>query len=176
MRNYLLFYTGPRDHRGDDGERLCRTGRAGGQGKWLTRSPSGPTIVQPDGAPDDVLRRGAHRQALRPWSTALRDVRPAPAQRARWLGLLGDNGRGQVDADQDHLGLPESRDSGSMLLHGQPYETEKAWDERAGERHRHRPTRDLALIDELSVYHNLFLRRERLLRPLPVLNNRRDEA
>jgi ABC-type sugar transport system ATPase subunit len=32
---------------------------------------------------------------------------------------------------------------------------------------------DLALIDELSVYHNLFLRRERLLRPLPLLDNRK---
>jgi ABC-type sugar transport system ATPase subunit len=31
---------------------------------------------------------------------------------------------------------------------------------------------DLALVDELSVYHNLFLRRERIFRPLPFLANR----
>jgi simple sugar transport system ATP-binding protein len=31
---------------------------------------------------------------------------------------------------------------------------------------------DLALIDELSVYHNLFLHREQLHRPFPFLNNR----
>jgi ABC-type sugar transport system ATPase subunit len=30
---------------------------------------------------------------------------------------------------------------------------------------------DLALIDQLSVYHNLFLRREPLFMPLPFLNN-----
>jgi ABC-type sugar transport system ATPase subunit len=31
---------------------------------------------------------------------------------------------------------------------------------------------DLALVDELSVYHNLFLRRERVFHPLPLLDNR----
>src|SRR6185312_15958046 len=31
---------------------------------------------------------------------------------------------------------------------------------------------DLALIDELSVYHNLFLRKERVHRPVPLLSNR----
>jgi simple sugar transport system ATP-binding protein len=31
---------------------------------------------------------------------------------------------------------------------------------------------DLALIDQLSVFHNLFLRRERLHKPIPFLNNR----
>ena len=35
---------------------------------------------------------------------------------------------------------------------------------------------DLALIDELSVYHNMFLRRERVHRPLPFLDQPRDEA
>ena len=30
---------------------------------------------------------------------------------------------------------------------------------------------DLALIDELTVYHNLFLRRERVHRPIPFLSN-----
>jgi ABC-type sugar transport system ATPase subunit len=30
---------------------------------------------------------------------------------------------------------------------------------------------DLALVDELSVYHNLFLRREPVFRPIPIINN-----
>jgi ABC-type sugar transport system ATPase subunit len=30
---------------------------------------------------------------------------------------------------------------------------------------------DLALVDQLSVYHNLFLRREHVMRPIPLLNN-----
>jgi ABC-type sugar transport system ATPase subunit len=32
---------------------------------------------------------------------------------------------------------------------------------------------DLALIDQLSVYHNLFLRREAVFSPIPILNNLR---
>jgi ABC-type sugar transport system ATPase subunit len=32
---------------------------------------------------------------------------------------------------------------------------------------------DLALVDELSVYHNLFLRREHVTKPIPFLANRR---
>jgi simple sugar transport system ATP-binding protein len=31
---------------------------------------------------------------------------------------------------------------------------------------------DLALVNELTVYHNIFLKRELLLMPLPLLNNR----
>src|SRR5262249_5581004 len=59
---------------------------------------------------------------------------------------------------------------GRMFLHGQPYEPKSVDDARA---HGIETVyQDLALIDELSVYHNLFLRRERVHRPLPLLANR----
>src|SRR5207237_2362802 len=60
--------------------------------------------------------------------------------------------------------------SGRMFLHGRPYEPKSVDDARA--KGVDTVYQDLALIDELSVYHNLFLRRERVLRPLPLLNNR----
>jgi ABC-type sugar transport system ATPase subunit len=58
-----------------------------------------------------------------------------------------------------------------MFLHGQPYSPKSVDDARA---HGIETVyQDLALIDELSVYHNLFLRKERVHRPLPLLANRR---
>src|SRR5947208_8577367 len=56
-----------------------------------------------------------------------------------------------------------------MFLHGQPYEPQSVDDART--KGVDTVYQDLALIDELSVCHNLFLRRERVLRPLPLLKN-----
>ena len=56
-----------------------------------------------------------------------------------------------------------------MWLHGQPYEPKSVDDARA--KGIDTVYQDLALIDELSVYHNLFLRRERVMKPLPLLRN-----
>jgi ABC-type sugar transport system ATPase subunit len=58
-----------------------------------------------------------------------------------------------------------------MWLHGEPYQPKSVGDARA--KGIDTVYQDLALIDELSVYHNLFLRRERLLKLLPLLDNRR---
>jgi ABC-type sugar transport system ATPase subunit len=57
-----------------------------------------------------------------------------------------------------------------MTLHGKPFEPKSVDDARA---HGIETVyQDLALIDELSVYHNLFLRKERVHRPIPLLANR----
>ena len=61
-----------------------------------------------------------------------------------------------------------------MFLHGEPYEPKSVDDARA--KGIDTVYQDLALIDELSVYHNLFLRRERVFKPMPLLANRADEA
>jgi simple sugar transport system ATP-binding protein len=58
-----------------------------------------------------------------------------------------------------------------MWLHGQPYVPKSVDDAR--EKGVDTVYQDLALIDELSVYHNLFLRRERLLKPSTLLANTR---
>jgi simple sugar transport system ATP-binding protein len=128
---------------------------------------SGPTIVPPDGAPDDVLRVEHIAKRFGP-VTALRDV-SLHLRKGEVLGLLGDNGAGKSTLIKIISGF-QKQDSGSMFLHGQPYEPKSVDDARA--KGIDTVYQDLALIDELSVYHNLFLRRERLLRPLPVLNNR----
>ncbi len=56
-----------------------------------------------------------------------------------------------------------------MFLHGEPYEPKSVDDARA--QGVDTVFQDLALIDELSVYHNMFLRRERVHRPIPFLAN-----
>src|SRR2546426_4169750 len=100
--------------------------------------------------------------------TALRDIN-LHLRKGEVLGLLGDNGAGKSTLIKIISGF-QKQDSGRMFLHGRPYEPKSVDDARA--KGVDTVYQDLALIDELSVYHNLFLRRERVLRPLPLLNNR----
>ena len=100
--------------------------------------------------------------------TALRDVN-LHLKKGEVLGLLGDNGAGKSTLIKIISGF-QKQDTGQMFLHGQPYEPKSVDDARA--KGIDTVYQDLALIDELSVYHNLFLRRERVFRPLPLLNNR----
>ncbi len=61
-----------------------------------------------------------------------------------------------------------------MCLHGQPYEPKSVDDARA--KGIDTVYQDLALIDELSVYHNLFLRRERVHAAAAAARQQADEA
>jgi simple sugar transport system ATP-binding protein len=126
-----------------------------------------PGIVGPESAPDDVLRVEHIAKRFGP-VTALRDVN-LHLKKGEVLGLLGDNGAGKSTLIKIIAGF-QKQDSGSMFLHGRPYAPKSVDDARA--QGIETVYQDLALIDELSVYHNLFLRRERVLRPLPLLNNR----
>ncbi len=126
------------------------------------------TIVGPVSAPDDVLRVEHIAKRFGP-VTALRDV-SLHLRKGEVLGLLGDNGAGKSTLIKIISGF-QKQDSGKMFLHGQPYEPKSVDDARA--KGIDTVYQDLALIDELSVYHNLFLRRERLMKPLPLLDNRR---
>jgi ABC-type sugar transport system ATPase subunit len=85
------------------------------------------------------------------------------------LGLLGDNGAGKSTLIKIMTGF-QKQDSGKMFLRGQPYEPKSVDDAR--DKGVDTVFQDLALIDELSVYHNLYLRRERTHKPLPLLANR----
>jgi ABC-type sugar transport system ATPase subunit len=100
--------------------------------------------------------------------TALRDVN-LHLRKGEVLGLLGDNGSGKSTLIKILSGF-QKQDSGEMYIHGQPY-TPKSVDE-ARAAGIETVYQDLALIDELSVYHNLALRREKVHRPLPFLANR----
>jgi ABC-type sugar transport system ATPase subunit len=123
--------------------------------------------IAPSRSDDDVLRVEHIAKRFGP-VTALRDVN-LHLRKGEVLGLLGDNGAGKSTLIKIICGF-QKQDAGEMFLHGRPY-APKCVD--------HARTlgidtvyQDLALIDELSVYHNLFLRREKVHRPLPFLANR----
>src|SRR5438093_2160291 len=126
-----------------------------------------PAVVGPTSASDDVLRVEHIAKRFGP-VTALRDVN-LHLRKGEVLGLLGDNGAGKSTLIKIISGF-QKQDSGRMFLHGQPYEPKSVDDARA--KGVDTVYQDLALIDELSVFHNLFLRRERVWRPIPLLNNR----
>jgi simple sugar transport system ATP-binding protein len=133
--------------------------------------PDAPTpaadIVPPSSAPDDVLRVEHIAKRFGP-VTALRDVN-LHLRKGEVLGLLGDNGAGKSTLIKIICGF-QKQDSGQMFLHGKAYEPRSVDDARA---HGVEAVyQDLALIDELSVFHNLFLRRERVHHPIPLLANR----
>jgi simple sugar transport system ATP-binding protein len=124
--------------------------------------------VAPSSSPDDVLRVENIAKRFGP-VTALRDVN-LHLKKGEVLGLLGDNGAGKSTLIKIISGF-QKQDSGQMFLHGEPYLPKSVDDARA--KGIDTVYQDLALIDELSVYHNLFLRRERVLRPVPLLDNRK---
>jgi simple sugar transport system ATP-binding protein len=124
-------------------------------------------VVGPASAADDVLRVEHIAKRFGP-VTALRDVN-LHLRKGEVLGLLGDNGAGKSTLIKIICGF-QKQDAGSMFLHGQPYEPRSVDDSRA--KGIETVYQDLALIDELSVFHNLFLRRERVHHPLPLLANR----
>jgi ABC-type sugar transport system ATPase subunit len=64
----------------------------------------------------------------------------------------------------------ETPDTGQMFLRGEPYEPKSV--DHARSLGIDTVYQDLALVDELSVYQNMFLRREKIHRPLPFLANR----
>jgi ABC-type sugar transport system ATPase subunit len=123
-------------------------------------------IVGPVSADDDVLRVEHVAKSFGP-ITALRDVN-LHLRKGEVLGLLGDNGAGKSTLIKILSGF-HKQSSGSMWLKGEPYTPKSVDDARA--HGIDTVFQDLALVDELSVYHNLFLRRERVHRPIPFLSN-----
>ncbi|MFL5860402.1 MAG: ATP-binding cassette domain-containing protein [Solirubrobacteraceae bacterium] len=100
-------------------------------------------------------------------TVALRDIN-LHLRKGEVLGLLGDNGAGKSTLIKILCGF-QKQDAGTMWCKGEPY-TPKSVDD-ARKRGVDTVFQDLALVNELSVYHNLFLRRERVKTPIPFLNN-----
>jgi simple sugar transport system ATP-binding protein len=134
---------------------------------------AGELVVAPTEAPDDVLRVEHVSKRFGP-VVALRDLN-LHLRKGEVLGLLGDNGAGKSTLMKIICGF-ETPDTGRMLLRGEPYEPASV--EQARKLGIDAVYQDLALVDELSVFHNMFLNRERVRRPFPFLNNRvmRQEA
>jgi ABC-type sugar transport system ATPase subunit len=119
-------------------------------------------------AEDDVLRVEHVAKHFGP-ITALRDIN-LHLRKGEVLGLLGDNGAGKSTLIKILSGF-QRQDAGTMWLKGETYAPRSVLDAR--EHGIDTVYQDLALIDELTVYHNLFLRRELVEKPLPFLANRR---
>jgi ABC-type sugar transport system ATPase subunit len=133
----------------------------------LAEVGTGEHIVAPQAATDDVLRVEHIAKQFGP-VTALRDIN-LHLRKGEVLGLLGDNGAGKSTLMKIICGF-QRPDSGQMFLRGEPYEPHSV--DHARKLGIDTVYQDLALIDELSVFHNMFLRREKVQAPLPFLANR----
>jgi ABC-type sugar transport system ATPase subunit len=131
------------------------------------QAAAGEQEPAPVAAADDVLRVEHISKSFGP-VVALRDVN-LHLRKGEVLGLLGDNGAGKSTLMKILCGF-EKHDGGQMFLRGEPYEPKSV--DHARSLGIDTVYQDLALIDELSVFQNMFLRREKLRRPLPFLANR----
>jgi simple sugar transport system ATP-binding protein len=116
---------------------------------------------------EDVLRVEHITKRFGP-VVALHDV-SLRLRKGEVLGLLGDNGAGKSTLMKIICGF-EKPDSGQMFLRDELYEPKSV--DHARSLGIDTVYQDLALIDELSVFQNMFLRREQIHRPLPFLANR----
>jgi ABC-type sugar transport system ATPase subunit len=137
-------------------------------GDTTAQTPQGGRAQQPAGAPagtTDILRAehvGKRFGAV----TALVDInlRLAPGE---VLGLLGDNGAGKSTLLKILCGF-QQQDSGQILLNGTEVRLRSV--DHARSLGIDAVYQDLALVNQLSVYHNMFLNREKVRWPL--LSNR----
>ncbi len=86
------------------------------------------------------------------------------------LGLIGDNGAGKSTLIKTITGFHRP-DAGQMYVDGEPVTLRSVAQART--LGIETVFQDLALISELSVYHNMFLNSELTLKPFPLLNNRK---
>jgi ABC-type sugar transport system ATPase subunit len=146
---------------------MCSSAGSGPEQDVPEQPVTGEHRVGPATAEDDVLRLEHISKRFGP-ITALRDVN-LHLRKGEVLGLLGDNGAGKSTLVKIICGF-HKQDQGSMWLKGDDYAPRSVDDARASGVDT--VYQDLALIDELSAYQNLFLRREQLMKPSPFLANR----
>jgi simple sugar transport system ATP-binding protein len=123
--------------------------------------------MRADGNPDvlrveNIVKRfGSH--------TALRDV-SLHLRRGEVLGLIGDNGAGKSTLIKIITGFHKP-DAGELYIEGEEVELKSV--SHAQSLGIQTVYQDLALVDDMSVYHNMFLNAEITRKPLPFLNNRK---
>jgi simple sugar transport system ATP-binding protein len=129
--------------------------------------PTGERVVAPRTAEDDVLRLEHVAKRFGP-VTALHDIN-LHLRKGEVLGLLGDNGAGKSTLMKIICGF-QRPDEGTMTLRGEPYAPHSV--DQARKLGIDAVYQDLALVDELTVFQNMFLNRERRVRSLPFMDNR----
>src|SRR5215472_18860792 len=99
---------------------------------------------------------------------ALRDI-SIHLMKGEVLGLVGDNGAGKSTLIKILTGFIQP-DDGKIFINGEEVRLRSV--SHARSLGIETVYQDLALVNELSVYHNMFLKRELTLKPIPLLNNR----
>ena len=125
-------------------------------------------MAEPD---EDVLRVEHVSKRFGP-VTALRDIN-LHLKKGEVLGLLGDNGAGKSTLIKTISGF-QKPDEGRILVKGEEVELTSV--DHARSLGIDCVYQDLALINELSVFHNMFLKREELVGKTPFLANRKMKA
>src|SRR5438067_3655779 len=113
---------------------------------------TGERIVAPSSAPDDMLRVEHIGKSFGP-VTALRDVN-MHLRKGEVLGLIGDNGAGKSTLIKIICGYHRP-DAGRIFVNGDEVSLRSV--DHARSVGIDTVYQDLALVNELSVYHNMFL-------------------
>ena len=124
----------------------------------MTTEPAG-TFTQPT---DDDILRVEHIAKRYGAVTALTDV-SLRLERGEVLGLIGDNGAGKSTLIKIICGFQQPT-SGRLILNGEEVTFSSVTDART--RGVDVVYQDLALVNQLTVYHNMFLNREPVRWPL----------
>jgi simple sugar transport system ATP-binding protein len=126
-------------------------------------------VVSPEAAraSDDVLRVERVSKRFGP-VTALRDIN-LHLRKGEVLGLLGDNGAGKSTLMKIISGFQKPTE-GRLMVKGEEVELNSV--DHARSLGIDCVYQDLALVNELSVYQNMFLKREKRYGRMPFLANR----
>jgi ABC-type sugar transport system ATPase subunit len=146
------------------------TGPDGGEGRVESPAPeaaAAPAARANGAGADDILRMEGVTKSFGA-IVVLRGV-DLHLKRGEVLGLIGDNGAGKSTLVKIISGYHQP-DGGTMWVDGEEVSFHSVDDARA--RGVDTVYQDLALVDGLSVYHNMFLKRELIKKPLPFLSNR----
>jgi ABC-type sugar transport system ATPase subunit len=130
----------------------------------MTETTPAPAPAEPAGVPDAL--RAEHVSKRFGAVTALTDVN-LRLGRGEVLGLLGDNGAGKSTLMKILCGF-QPPDTGRIVLNGEQVTLRSV--DHARSLGIDTVYQDLALVNQLSVYHNMFLNREKVRWPL--LSNR----
>jgi ABC-type sugar transport system ATPase subunit len=117
--------------------------------------------------PEEVLRVENVAKRFGP-VTALREIN-LQLRKGEVLGLLGDNGAGKSTLIKIISGF-QKPDEGRVIVKGDEVELKSV--DHARSLGIDCVYQDLALVNELSVVSNMFLRREQVHRPFPILKRR----